>query len=66
MEHWSTHLKGVHGKGIPQYNLPGGWNSRWAEFIKANPNANASQTFKFGEDLMSEYGFRFSRFIKYR
>lgn len=66
MEHWTTHLKGVHGKGLSQFNLPGKWNARWADFIKANPNANPSQIFKFGEDLMSEYGFRFSKFVKYR
>lgn len=64
MEHFSTHLKGVHGNGL--YNMPGKWNLRWEEFINANPNATAGQIFKFGEDLMAEYGFRFSRFVKYR
>ncbi len=66
MEHWNTHLRGVHGKGLKQFNLPGRWNSRWAGFIKTNPSATSSEIFKFGEDLMSEYGFRFSKFVKYR
>ena len=65
MEHWTVHLKGVHGKGLPQFNLPGRWNQRWAEFIKQNPNADVYQIFKFGEDLKSEFGFWFSRYVKY-
>ncbi len=50
----STHLKGVHGSGLG--DLPGGWNARWADFIKAHPDATAKDIYQFGGGLMDEFG----------
>ncbi len=52
--HNTSHLKGVHGKGLG--NMPGGWNKRWADFIEANPNATAKDIYQFGGKLMDEFG----------
>jgi hypothetical protein len=50
----STHLKGVHGRGLG--DLPGGWNGRWSDFFSANPNATATEIYQFGGRLMDEFG----------
>lgn len=49
----SSHLRGIHGSGLG--NMPGGWNQRWAEFIKSNPNASQVDLYKFGGSLMDEF-----------
>lgn len=49
-----THLKGVHGRGVA--DLPGGWNTRWQQFIETNPNATAKDVFQFGGSLVDEFG----------
>lgn len=60
----STHLKGVHGKGLG--NLPGRWNQRWIDFIKSNPNASPSEIFYHGESLLREYGLEYLPYVKYK
>jgi hypothetical protein len=50
----TTHLKGVHGRGLG--DMPGRWNSRWSEFIDANPNATPKDIYQFAGRLMDEYG----------
>ncbi len=50
----TTHQKGVHGKGLGE--MPGGWNQRWNEFIKENPNATAADIFQQAGKMMDEYG----------
>ncbi len=35
----TTHLRGLHGNGLPDLGMPGKWNQRWAEFFDANPSA---------------------------
>jgi hypothetical protein len=54
LAHETTHLKGVHGRGLG--NMPGGWNSRWAEFIEKNPNPTLKEVYQFGGKLLDEYG----------
>jgi hypothetical protein len=49
----SSHLRGVHGNGLG--NMPGKWNSRWAEFIENNPNASQAEVYKFAGSLMDEF-----------
>jgi RHS repeat-associated protein len=49
----TTHLKGVHGRGI--MDLPGKWNNRWTDFFKKNPKATAKQIFQFAGRLMDEF-----------
>ena len=61
----STHLKGVHGKGLGAH-LPGGWNKQWGDFIKANPNASPSEIFHHAEGLLKRYGLENSRYVPYK
>ena len=49
-----SHLRGVHGGGLGE--MPGGWNARWATFIRENPTASRKETFQFAGSLMDEYG----------
>jgi hypothetical protein len=49
----STHLKGVHGKGLG--NLPGRWNPTWKQWIKANPNASAKDVYQQLGRMMDEF-----------
>ncbi len=49
----ATHLKGLHGKGLG--DLPGGWNQRWADFIKNNPNATAKDVYQQVGRMMDEF-----------
>jgi hypothetical protein len=37
-------------------NMPGKWTEKWDEFIENNPNASASDVYRFGGKLMDEYG----------
>jgi Predicted lipoprotein of unknown function (DUF2380) len=60
----TTHLKGLHGKGLGY--LKGRWNQHWQQFKTTYPNATPNQIFKFGEDMMKQYGLEHLRFIKYR
>jgi RHS repeat-associated protein len=59
-----THLRGVHGNGLG--NLPGQWNEKWAEFIRANPNATPSEIFNHAEGLLKQYGLEHLPYIPYR
>ena len=52
----NTHLRGVHGKGIPSDKLPGKWNDEWEGFIFQNTNASPSEIFNFAEGLLKRYG----------
>jgi RHS repeat-associated protein len=61
----STHLKGVHGKGLNS-QLPGNWNKHWADFIKANPNASRSEIFHHAEGLLKRFGFEHLPYVPYR
>ncbi len=61
----STHLKGVHGKGLGT-QLPGGRNSQWGSFIKANPNASPSEIFHQAEGLLKRYGLEHLRYVPYK
>ncbi len=61
----STHLKGVHGKGLGT-QLPGNWNKQWADFIKANPNASPSEIFHYAEGLLKRYGLGHLQYIPYK
>ena len=56
INHNTTHLRGVHGSGLPNQGMPGRWNQRWGEFIEANPNASAKDVYQFAGSLMDEYG----------
>jgi Predicted lipoprotein of unknown function (DUF2380). len=58
-------LKGVHGKGMGQ-TLPGGWNSKWADFMKSNPGASASQIFYHAEGLLNRYGLQNLKYVPYK
>ena len=61
----STHLKGIHGKGLST-QFPGQWNKLWGEFIKANPNASPSEIFYFAEGLMKRFGLEHLRYIPFK
>lgn len=50
----TTHLKGLHGKG--NAGVPGRWNQRWQAFVENNPQANSTEVYQFGGQLMDEYG----------
>ncbi len=63
LEHWQTHIKGVHGKGLR--NMPGRWNQQWQQFMKNNPNANPSQIFKQAEDMLHRFGLEHLRYGPY-
>lgn len=56
VDHQWTHLKGLHGRGVPTQGMPGRWNQRWGEFFDANPNATAKDIYQHGGQLMDEYG----------
>ena len=56
VDHNWTHLRGIHGKGLPAQGMPGRWNQRWADFFEANPNATATDIYQFGGSLMDEFG----------
>ncbi|MCT4646087.1 MAG: TIGR02269 family lipoprotein [Carboxylicivirga sp.] len=60
----STHLKGVHGRGLG--NLPGRWNQHWKQFIQTNPNATPSQIFHHAESLLQRFGLEHSRYVPYK
>jgi len=52
----STHLKGLHGKGIEGIpELSGRWNQKWSTFVESNPDATAKEIYQFGGKLMDEY-----------
>lgn len=53
-----NHLNSLHGQGK--------WNQQWAEFIKANPNANPSQIFYQGESMLQKHGLEHSRYVPYK
>jgi hypothetical protein len=59
----STHLKGVHGKGLG--NLPGHWNKLWSDFIKANPIATPSEIFHHAEGLLKKFGLEHLPYVPY-
>lgn len=61
----STHLKGVHGKGLGA-QLPGEWNKQWIDFIKANPNASPSEIFHHAEGLLKRYGLEHLQYVPYK
>jgi hypothetical protein len=54
------HQRGVHGRGgfvgPAGTVMPGKWTEKWDEFIENNPNASASDVYRFGGKLMDEYG----------
>lgn len=50
----TTHLKGVHGKGLLE--LPGRWNNRWSKFFTDNPGATAKQIYQQAGIMMDEFG----------
>jgi len=52
IEHWTTHLKGVHGRGLG--NLPGRWNQRWEEFLAKD--RSITEIYQFAGRLMDEFG----------
>ncbi|MGN7787295.1 DUF6443 domain-containing protein [Niabella sp. 22666] len=61
----STHLKGIHGKGLGS-QLPGNWNKQWADFIKNNPNASPSEIFHHAEGLLKTYGLEHLPYTPYK
>lgn len=61
----STHLKGVHGKGLGA-QLPGDWNKQWSYFIKTNPNASPSEIFHHAEGLLKRYGLEHLPYVPYK
>jgi len=50
----TTHLRGVHGKGMGK--LPGKWNSAWKNFFTSSPNASAKQIFQQAGRMMDDFG----------
>jgi intein/homing endonuclease len=60
----TTHLKGVHGKGLE--DMPGKWNDRWSEFMEAKPNATQQEVLDFGNSLLKEYGLDGIKFEPYK
>lgn len=54
--HRTTHLRGVHGRGMPLQGMPGRWNPRWAEWIDANPNASPLDVFQQTGRMMDDFG----------
>lgn len=41
---------------MPLQGMPGRWNTRWGEWIDANPNASALDVYQFTGSLMDEFG----------
>jgi hypothetical protein len=58
------HLRGVHGNGLG--NMPGKWNTKWAEYIKANPSATPSEIFYQAETMLKEYGLEHLPYVPYK
>jgi len=54
----------VHGRGLG--NLPGQWNQRWEEVIRANPQATPSEIFNHAEGLLKQYGLEHLPYVPYK
>jgi hypothetical protein len=55
----TTHLRGVHGRGIVSGHpdFPGRWNKRWEEFINANRNLkDKKRIYQELGSMMDEFG----------
>jgi hypothetical protein len=50
----TSHLRGVHGGGLG--NMPGRWNSVWAQWIEKNPNATATEVYQQLGTMMDRFG----------
>jgi hypothetical protein len=57
-------LRGIHGSG-DETGL-GGWNNRWAEWIKKNQGAEPEEIFQFMQQMMDEYGLSDLPVVDYR
>ncbi len=55
VDHTVTHLRGIHGRGnLGQ--MPGRWNQIWTDWIKANPNATATDVYQQAGRMMDDFG----------
>ena len=52
----TTHLRGVHGGGLPNSGMPGGWNRQWAQFLDTNPGASAQEVYQQAGRMMDDFG----------
>jgi hypothetical protein len=50
----TTHLKGVHGKGMGK--MPGKWNQIWKNFFSNNPSPTAKHIFQQAGKMMDDFG----------
>ena len=56
VNHQTTHLRGLHGSGLPNQGMPGRWNPRWSEWIDANPNATSFDIYRQAGLMMDDFG----------
>jgi len=67
IDEWCVQVgKDLHLKILHAGAKGGVWNERWIKFMAENPKASASQIFKFGEDLLHEFGLEHLKYIKYK
>jgi len=55
VDHAVTHLKAIHGRGN-MGQMPGRWNTVWGDWIKANPNATATEIYQQAGRMMDDFG----------
>ena len=60
----TTHLRGVHGKGICE--LTGKWNDIWKSFFRQYPNATAKQIYQQAGNMMDDFGLSDLEITKYK
>ncbi len=60
----ATHMNGLHGRGLG--NMPGRWNSEWARWITAHPNATPRDIFQQAGRMLDTYNINHLQIHPYR